>query len=91
MQLSLFNDLHVLEQDGFAIEKTFKSSNDDRFKRLESTYSVSENGKVALYVQDNGNETFNAFGFRASIFNVDMKEVLEMIKNKNNWCLDIGG
>lgn len=81
------NGLGVLQEAGFTVTKTFDSSTIDKFKKLESTFSILQNGNTILYVQDNYNGTFNTFGFNHKSFNVSIKEVLEIVKNKNNWCL----
>jgi|SRR5690625_8689 len=88
MQLSLFDDLHVLEEEGFVVTKTFKSSNDNKFKQLESTFSVLLNEAIVLYVQDNNDGTYNTFGFNHERFRVSLGEVIETVRNKNNWCLN---
>ena len=87
MQLSLFNDLSILEQEGFTVTKTFESSDKHKFKRLERTYSILLDGITILYVQDNDNGTYNTFGFEHDSFNINISEVIEIVKNKNNWTL----
>lgn len=87
MQLELFDDLYVLEQEGYTVDKTFECTGDKRFTNLENTYSIILNGKTILYVQNNENGTFNTFGFMKERFNLSLKEVLKTVENKNNWCL----
>ena len=87
MQLNLFNDLYVLQEQGFIVTKTFESSDNHKFKQLENTYSISLDGITILYVQDNENGTFNTFGFCHESFNINLSQVVEIAKNKNNWTL----
>lgn len=89
MQLDLFDNLCVLENEGFKISKTFQPSGKDKFKKLESTLSVALEGNTILYVQGNHDGTFNTFGFNDSALGVSLEEIIEIAKNKNNWCLII--
>jgi len=86
MQLSLFDDLYALEQEGFSITRPFKPTNDKRFKKLENTYGIVLNGKIVMYVQDNNDGTYNTFGFYFERFNVALTDIVEIVGNKNNWC-----
>ena len=90
MQLNLFDDLYMLQEHGFTVTKTFESSN-NKFKRLDNTYSIALNERIIMYVQDNDNGTFNTFGFNHESYNVSLKDVIQIVKNKNNWCLESKG
>lgn len=89
MQLELFDNLYALGQEGYEVERTFKHTGDRRFTKLESTYSIILDGRTIMYVQDNGDGTYNAFGFAQKWMDINLKKVLKIIENKNNWCLEI--
>src|SRR5690625_6096937 len=76
-QLSLFGDVAQFNEYGFTVENTFHPSNDTNFKKLENTQLVSYNGKTILYLQDNGNGTFNTFSFNEFNYNITLDKAIK--------------